>query len=366
MVDLINSIENTILGTDEKNTLTQEDIYTDSSGDDSGSTNSSLDKTLEDEKKKKYQEQISSDRDGFVLHQGEILETHTYDKIYSTNWNYDYEGIGSDGNITLPFHKEDLDYIYKGVRCLLKTKRFDNFDDKIEIDDSEGYLCFITDVNISDNKLDLSLCGYEKLLEQENILSFTNQRRSTILEEVIKMAGLVPIIDTTGLADDIISWSTEKNKDSSDSNGGNSGDFNVNGDGSLTEEQVWEIAKTFHYAGIGTNHDPQKAWDMIGTKTGASGDCYDITAWFYYVFNMKVGIPARDICYHSDYASSGSHHTIQLFKNGQWEDPSGYDDMTTNLKVIKSRDKTKDHVSREPPNNGNIPPYVKCPHSNNG
>jgi hypothetical protein len=178
------------------------------------------------------------------------------------------------------------------------------------------------------------------------------------------MAGLVPVIDTTGLADNIIDWSTTK--ESSKDKEGDSGSFSLSSDGSMTEEQVWEIARTFHYQGIGTNHDPQKAWDMIGTKKGASGDCYDITAWMYYVFNMKVGIPARDICYHSDYARSGSHHTIQLYRNGTWEDPSGYDGMTTNLKVIKSRDKSKDHISREPPNGGTIPPYKKCPHSSNG
>ncbi len=352
------------MGTD---TTANDDMsgMTDTSMSDSTSSTKqeSAEEKAEKEAREKYKEQISSDREGFILHQGEILETHTYDTIFETSWNSDYEGISSDGSITLPFHKEDLKYIYKGVRCLLKTGRFgyEILDDSIEIDDSEGYLCFITDVNISEGKLELSLSGYEKLLEQENVLSFTNQRRSVILAEVIKMAGLIPMIDTTGLADEIISWSTEKKKD-----GDNDGSVSVTGDGSMTEEEVWEIASTFNYAGIGTNHDPEKAWKMIGTKKGASGDCYDITAWLYYVFNMKVGIPARDICYHSDYASSGSHHTIQLQRNGQWEDPSGYDNMTTNLKVISSRDKSKDHVSREPPTNGKIPPYQKCPHSNNG
>ena len=195
-------------------------------------TSSSVDtttneKTEKDEEREKYLERTSSDRDGFVLHQGEILETHTYETIFNTSWNSDYEGMGSDGSITLPFHKEDLQYIYKGVRCLLKTQRFDNFteDEQIQIDDSDGYLCFITDVTINGTQLELSLCGYEKLLEQENILSFKQQRRSTILEEVIKMAGLVPVVDTTGLPDEIINWSTEKeskkDKDSGSSGGGN-------------------------------------------------------------------------------------------------------------------------------------------------
>ena len=188
---------------------------------DDSSSQESEEQTEEDKEREEYLKRIEGGRDGFTLHQGEIIETHTYDKIFSTNWNSDYEGMSSDGSITLPFHKEDLQYIYKGVRCLLKTGRFtyDTTDEQITVDDSEGYLCFITDVNISGDKLDLSLCGYEKLLEQENILSFKNQRRSTILEEVIKMAGLVPVIDTTGLPDELINWSTEKEKEDEDSGG---------------------------------------------------------------------------------------------------------------------------------------------------
>ncbi len=209
---------------------------------DSSSTDSDEETEAEKEEREfreRYAERISDDRDGFTLHQGEIIETHTYDTIFSTSWNSDYEGMSSDGSISIPFHKEDLKYIYKGVRCLLKTQRFpyDYNDDVIEIDDSEGYLCFITDVTISDNKLELSLCGFEKLLEEEEVLSFRGQRRSVILAEIIKMAGLVPVIDTTGLADNIIDWSTTK--ESSKDKEGDSGSFSLSSDGSMTEEQVW-------------------------------------------------------------------------------------------------------------------------------
>ena len=200
---------------------------TEESSEESASPTTSSDEDSEEEKAKKkqreaYQSRSDSGRAGFTLHQGDIKETHTYDKIFSTSWSSDYEGMESSGSITIPFHKEDLQYIYKGVRCLLKTKRFkyDVNDEQIQIDDSEGYLCFITDVNISDNKLELSLNGYEKLLEQENILSFSNQRRSTILEEVIKMAGLVPVVDATGLPDELINWSTEQNSKEDEQSGG--------------------------------------------------------------------------------------------------------------------------------------------------
>lgn len=306
-----------------------------------------------DPKREAYLEKISDDRAGFILHQGEIIETHTYDTIFSTSWNSDYEGMSSDGSISLPFHKDDLQYIYKGVRCLLKTKRFNNFDDKIEIDDSEGWLCFITDVSIDNNKLDLTLSGFEKLLEQENILSFTALRRSVILREVIKMAGLEPVIDTTGLPDEVINWSTEKQSDKENDQSG--GGYNVSGDGSWTEQMLEELAPQLKYEHLGSGHDPQKGYDIV-TKNKA-GDCYDVTAFAYYVYNFKIGIPCRDIV-GKGYGASGTHHVAMILKDGDWVFPSWYDKVTTNLKVTSGMKKGDYKVSREPPDSGgNIPAY---------
>lgn len=313
----------------------------------------SEDEEEKDPKREAYLEKISDDRAGFILHQGEIIETHTYDTIFSTSWNSDYEGISSDGSISLPFHKDDLQYIYKGVRCLLKTKRFNNFDDKIEIDDSEGWLCFITDVSIDNNKLDLTLSGFEKLLEQENILSFTALRRSVILREVIKMAGLEPVIDTTGLPDEVINWSTEKQSDKE--NDQSSGGYNVSGDGSWTEQMLDELAPQLKYAHLGSGHDPQKGYDIV-TKNKA-GDCYDVTAFAYYVYNFKIGIPCRDIV-GKGYGASGTHHVAMILKDGDWVFPSWYDKVTTNLKVTSGMKNGDYKVSREPPDSGgNIPAY---------
>ena len=311
----------------------------------------------EDEAKKKYQEHISGDRDGFILHQGDIIETHTYETIFSASWNSDYEGISSDGSISIPFHKDDLQYIYKGVRCLLKTKRFDNFDDKIEIDDKDGWLCFITDVNISDNKLELSLSGYEKLLEQENILSFTNQRRSTILEEVIKMAGLVPVIDTTGLADEIISWSTEKDDDANSGGGGGpveqSDELNDTMDSNLLSAEHKITAsmkkgfipgdmdsKTKYLKAIGkkgTNYaeyvkDCKTICDVVGklrAKMKYSGyanckwkdgeDCFNHIDAMNCADSAKLVKCCMDVCGFTCAILHGNHHYFNVVKqNGKW------------------------------------------------
>ena len=271
--------------------------------------------TEEDKEREKYLERTSNDRDGFTLHQGEIIETHTYKTIFNTSWNSDYEGLSSDGSISLPFHKEDLKYIYKGVRCLLKTERFPHTinDETITIDDTDGYLCFITDVTITPTTLELSLCGYEKLLEQENILSFKNQRRSTILEEVIKMAGLVPIIDTTGLSDEVINWSTEQKKDKDDDS---SSSTNTSEDSEIVSNDAIEIGnelgnKYKFCAGAGSE-------DYATMKKKGCGSCWAWSDALYTELTAK-GITCRIVQYPT--SMSNNHRSVQLQdSNGNWVD----------------------------------------------
>ena len=109
-----------------------------------------------------------------------------------------------------------------------------------------------------------------------------------------------------------------------------------------------------------SSHDPEEAWKILGTKRGMAPDCFGATAWLYYVYNFKIGIPARDICYASATASSGTHHTIQIKKNGKWIDPPQYSQVTSLLGVIKSR--PSQHICREPPSGGSIPEWSACPY----
>lgn len=414
---------------DSTGKTSSKNVSSDGTSSDSSNDGEETAEDIEKKKQEEEQKEDEEKEEEFHPHKGKIMGIKPYTTISSVSWDKSYDNPTGTGKAEFHYpideREEFKKYVYKGVSCKLKLRRSsdkqfsatgieeidlteeeiverehyptkeqkeqvgidESLDDLVNKTDSDktseekeqeeaeetkpyirsdgdgGVYGFVTDVTHSQKGTELEVKDWGYCLEDNTKkLSFNNMLRSQIIEEVIKSYGLVPAVDFTGLKDDMISWTNVTGSGDGDSDG----DYSVSGDGSMTESEAWEIAQTFNYAGIGTNHDPQKAWDMIKDKKGSSADCYDCTAWLYYVFNMKVGIPARDICYHSDYASSGSHHTIQLYKNGSWIDPPEYDNMTTNLKVIKSRNKSQDHVCRSPPSGGSIPPYDKCPHSNNG
>ena len=351
----------------------------------------------------------------FHPHRGKIMDVLQYTEISSISFDKSYEDSTANGKVEFVFSPKDMKYIYDGVSCKLKLRRdtdrqfsstgieevFKDENDIIyrehypteeqlvdaelttgmkEFIDSDvadydvdstivcrsasddGLYGFVTEVKHSQKGSEVSVKDWGYCLEDTGKkLEFNGLLRSHVIEEVAKSYGLTPIVDFTGLEDDLVNWTNMKevSKGSSSSSDGAS----VNGDGTMTEDQMWEIYKTFKYGGWGSGHDPNKAWEKMGTTKGASADCYDATAWAYYVYNYKIGIPARDICYHSDHAPSGSHHTIQIYKNNKWIDPPQLSGITSGL---GGGAKGKDfHVCREPPSNGNMPEYVRCPYSNN-
>lgn len=434
-----NSTTNT--STTNSNSTSSSDTSTStSSADSSTSTSSSSDS-----------EDTESDDEGFSLHTGDILETHTYKQMYSIDYDHDYTDSTGSGKLTFQYVKDHLNFFYKGVRLIVKEywkypETFQKLEDKRialkqkEIDEEkkelakikarikkekkeaekstttdstdknsttkstsstngtdkssttstktdttstktttssksstkkdedneigenpvtpyDASLAFITDSQISQDGLEISLSDYGKMLEAKKELSYTQKKRSEIYEEVITEAGFTPVVDFTGLQDDIIDWTSVS------TSGSDSSSSSANADGSMTESQVWEIAQSMSYAHRGSNHCPSKGFALF--KKGGSGDCYDVTAALYFAFNYKVGIPARDTCGHGT-GTSGSHHWIQLYKNGSWIDPPEYSGMTGNLRIITSRDKSKDHVCRAPGGSStSFPAYSNCPFSNN-
>ena len=217
---------------------------------------------------------------------------------------------------------------------------------------------FVTEVSHDSKGTEIEIKDWGYCLEENRIeLGFQNMPRSQIMEEVIKTYGLIPVVDLTDLNDDVISWNNQvSHASSSKTNTGGGGNLTANGDGSMTWEQCWEIAESWSYGGNGSGHDPELAWKNMGTKKNINADCYDATAWLYYVLNFKVGVPARDIVGGGN-AGSGTHHVIQVNKNGKWQFPEEYHSMTTNLRVTEAMYGGDFKVSREPPNGKNIPEY---------
>ena len=367
--------------------------------------------TSEDEDDEK-----EDDEPVFHPHKGKIMEIKPYTLMSSLTYNNSYGTPTGEGKVELKLDQDDAKYIYKGVSCKLKLRRdtdrkfsptgieevfdedgialrehipteeqlsefastlepkqfvsdeykdFDVYSTIVSRSSSDdGLYGFVTEVSHTSSKTSITAKDWGLALEDtKKELEFNGLLRSHVIEEVAKSYGLTPIVDLGDLEDDIISWNNKKTVSTSKGSAKSDDDGNVSGDGSMTEDQLWDIYKTFVYGGWGSRHDPKTAWEKMGTQKGSSADCYDATAWAYYAYNFKVGIPARDICYHSDSAPSGSHHTIQVKKNGNWIDPPQLSGITSGL---GGGAKGKDfHVCREPPNGDSIPEYKKCPYSNN-
>lgn len=153
----------------------------------------------EDEDSEAESLEIKNEEDGFILHQGEIVSTTTLQNLTNASWDGDYADINNNGSASLPEIKE-LDKIYKGVRCLLKASWNDEDDLK------EILLSFITGETFTENGMELTLAGMTKLLEQNYEFSFTQMKRSKIVEEIIKTAGLEPVVNVEGLVDEVIDY----------------------------------------------------------------------------------------------------------------------------------------------------------------
>ena len=126
------------------------------------------------------------------------------------------------------------------------------------------------------------------------------------------------------------------------------GDENGFGDGSTTMAEIANVGASFRYGGRIGDHDPIHAWNVYHMKKGQTGDCYDVTAWAYYVYNFKAGIWARDVVGKGD-AGSGTHHVIQIRSNGKWVFPEWYHRCTTNLRLTEAMKNGDYKVARDVP-----------------
>lgn len=179
----------------------------------------------ETEEEVEEEEEEDSDLKGFKLHQGEILETYYYAGFTDVSIESDYGEMTNNGSIKLPEVK-DLNHFYKGVRLCVRKKWCDESENGVNLDDLPMVLLsFITDEKFAESGMSLTLSGMTKLLDKKYQFNFTQMKRSEILAEVIKTAGLIPMIDTTGLVDDVIDY-TNISKEGDSDDGGSGADSN--------------------------------------------------------------------------------------------------------------------------------------------
>lgn len=140
------------------------------------------------------------DKEGLVLQNGTITEINYFDEMFSNSFDYDYEDISSNGSVKLPSVDDTI--FYKGKKILLKKEWNPH---KWE-DLKNCLLGFITEQKYSEDGVEIKISGMSKLLDQKKEFSFTKTKRSKILKNIIKSAGLKANINTKGLKDEKINY----------------------------------------------------------------------------------------------------------------------------------------------------------------
>lgn len=157
---------------------------------------------------------------------GEILEEYYYGNFTSIDYEFDYEGISSSLNIKPPMLVDGIRF-YKGVQGQFFAGWFEEKSQEITMEDIPLInRLFIEDLTFTEDGTQLSCKGADVLLEEKYEFDFHQMKRSKILEEMIKTAGLEPEVDPTGLIDDVIDYTNVKKSDTS-SGGDASGAPNI-------------------------------------------------------------------------------------------------------------------------------------------
>lgn len=152
---------------------------------------------------------------GYNFHQGAVQVTYHYGNLESTTHEYDYKDMNN--NASLKIESIDKYKFYKGVRVNLR-KQWEAPGKQLQWDDLSSVLTgFITEQTFSEDGVEIKVSGMSKLLDEKYNFKFTNMKRSKILKEIIKTAGLTPVINVNGLDDDVTSFTTQSSSSKSSS-----------------------------------------------------------------------------------------------------------------------------------------------------
>lgn len=179
----------------------------------------------EEKEEEEEEEEVEENEDGFTLHQGEILEIYYYKNLNTLSSEHDYEEMSNKGSCEIPYHETDLKQCYLGVRLCLRVDWEESNEKRILKELPESLLGFITEERFNNGLSELSISGMDKLMDKEYQFEFTQMKRSEIIIEMIKTAGLKPEVDVTGLQDDVIDYSNVSSSGDSDDSGSVGGEY---------------------------------------------------------------------------------------------------------------------------------------------
>lgn len=295
--------------------------YVPNCGGDTKEEEEKSEKKEEEETEEEEEEETEEEEEEkpFDYQLGEILEEYYYGTFTNIDYEFDYEDISSSLNISVPTLTNGLRF-YKGVQGQFFIGWF-NEESTIQMDDIPLInRLFIEDLTFSEDGTQLSCKGADVLLDEEYQFEFTQMKRSKILEEMIKTAGLEPEVDPTGLIDDVIDYTnvskSEDSDDSSASDATNAPSIEamvkkaIKGKkGARAKAEAIYSAMVNHlvYQGYSCSqyrNDPEAAW-----KDGAV-NCADSTN-IGCVAYRKAGLKARAI-------HGPNHFWCEVNIDGQW------------------------------------------------
>ena len=260
-------------------------------------------KTDDETDEEEEEDDEDSEENKFKLHQGEILEKYYYTELTGMEVSHDYTDISTTGSVSIPYYDTDLSQCYLGVRTLLRQD-WEAYDEHKPLKSlAEAHLGFITEQSFTDELTKISLSGMTKLLEQKYEFNFTQMKRSEIIIEVIKTAGLKADVNAEGLLDEVIDY-TNVSSDSSDDDSVYSGD--VPADVAELAKKIckgkkdcmskikaiwaWEV-QNVHYKMY--NNSPTNNWDASKCLQNRNGiNCCD-TACLTVHLLRAVGVKAN-------------------------------------------------------------------------
>lgn len=294
----------------------------DDSSDEKEKKKKKTEEETEKEEEEEEEEEPEENEEGFTLHQGEIQEIYYYPNLHTLSWNHDYEELSNNGSCEIPYHETDLKQCYLGVRLCLRAYWEEYNETRVLKELPEAILGFITEERFSNALTELTLSGMDKLTEKEYQFEFTQMKRSEIIIEMIKTAGLIPEVDVTGLQDDVIDYSNISSSEDDDEGGEFSGE--VSGDVKAMAKKVCKGKKSAkakanaitaficdHVKYPSPNYSNHQKCASEVLKSGVS-NCCD-RANLGYQMAQAVKLKARGV-------HGPNHVWVQYYVDGQWQD----------------------------------------------